>query len=146
MRETAQIIAAKNRIERLRPEPGKAWMAQGVGTGPEQRAETPWIVLAHAIGPIENNVYVIVLCRRRIVNNHTQAAGHPEVHYRGTVFGREKQVFAAPLRCGEDGSAQLRWESSRHLPAQPAFAHDYIADRPSGNVRCNTATGGFYFG
>ena len=91
-------------------------------------------------------IYVIVLCRRRIVNNHTQAAGHPEVHYRGTVFGREKQVLAAPLRRGEDGSAQLRRESSRHLPAQPAFAHDYIADRPSGNVRCNTATGGFYFG
>jgi len=171
-----QQPAIETLFQRLDAQRGDQGMQVGSVPGPEQAAETAWIVEAKAKAIRQSQIVVVVLAGRAGGLGNAQAPGHAEMQdqvagvrtgmppfFQLTRVGREldarltalpgrrapqayQDVLPAPTQCLNPAAFELIRQGDRNRPAQPPVAHDHPLDGFPLKMRTYAPQRGFDFG
>ncbi len=86
-------------------------MQCGIGLGPMQAAEAPWIVKSQNPAALHSHVPVIMSARRRIGFDQAQAARHAEMQDQGAGVESDQNVFRASVDAAHGAAANGGFEA-----------------------------------
>jgi len=89
---------------------------------------------------------MIVQPRRHIAAEHTQTAGHAEMHDDRAGIEAQQDVFCTALDAPHDFTLDFGFEAARNRPAQASIAHDDSGDAPTQEGGSDALTRRFDFG
>jgi hypothetical protein len=88
---------------------------------------------------------VIVHTGRRVAVDDENAAGHAEMHDRGTIRSVQEQVLGTPVDGHNGGASQVLVDIGADRPAKPAITYDDVVDAFTDEVRRYAAAACFDF-
>jgi len=120
-------------------------MAQRIDLSPQESAKAAWIAIAQNASVLENQIDMFVLLHGLRLGQHSQAAGHAQMHDQRAVCEVEQQIFGAARESAQFVALQPFGQIGRNRPAQIGCAHDDLRDGGVGQMGGDAAAGGFDF-
>ena len=140
-----QVVPGKVTAEGFNPEFADEFVLVWWPAGPVQAAEAARVGQAQDTRVVENEINVVMFPDGCCGTDDTQTSGHAEMQDGRAVIGAKQQVLGTPVDTFYGLSSEFLAESSRYRPAQIGVAYDNPCDLFAGDVRRNTAAGGFDF-